>query len=209
MVTAKPKKNTKPRKLPRQQRSIENVERILKAAAEVLEEYGYDHLKTVTIAERAGASVGSVYQYFPNKHAILTMLSERWLEKDNNALEEVEGRRDQYESVIDEFIDLTKIMIANYKEQRGLISLVSLRNNIPELYELEEAHDKQFARRLKKIIDRHDLNADDDEKLALAGYYTIILDAVAISVATETPKRAELKTKFLLNSVQDLFERYL
>ena len=195
--------------MPSQQRSRENIERMLAAAAALLEEEGYDALKTVTIAEKAGAAVGSVYQYFPNKHAILTVLVERWLEADNEALEEVEARRDQYQTIVDEFVDLTRVMIKGYKKQRALLAIASLIQNIPELYEMAENHDKKFARPLADIMDRHGLKADAAEKFALAGYFTIIVDAAAMSIAVETRKRAELKTKFLLNSVRDLFSRYL
>jgi len=205
----KQRRDTKPRKLPSQQRSIENVERILNAAAAVLAEGGYDNLKTVTIAKKAGSAVGSVYQYFPNKHAIMTMLVERWLASDVRALDRVEARADEYDSIVDEFTDLAKIMISDYKEQEGLLSLVNIIHSIPELHEMEEAHDKRFAKRLAKIIDRHDLKADGDEKLALAGYFTIIVDATAMSIVTDTKKRAALKTQFLGHSIRDLFERYL
>lgn len=202
-------RDTKPRKKPTQQRSKENVERMIQAAAAVLEEEGYDALKTVTIAKKAGAAVGSVYQYFPNKHAILTVLVERWLDVDNTALQMVESRRDEYVSIVDEFVDLAKIMIENYKAQRGLFALVNLCHSIPELREMEKAHDKRFALRMKETIDRHKLKANSAEKLALASYYAIIVDATAMSIARDTKKGAEIKTKFLLDSVRDLFERYL
>lgn len=206
--TASKRRDTKPRKAPTQQRSIDNVERILKAAASVLAEDGYDNLKTVTIAKRANAAVGSVYQYFPNKHAIMTMLVERWLATDNQALEIVESRSGDYPSITDEFIDLAELLLSNYKRQEGLLALVNLCRNIPELYETEEAHDKQYAKRLVKILDRHNLATSADEKLALTGYFTIIVDATAMSIATDTDKRAKLKTEFLKNSIRDLFARY-
>ena len=68
------RRDTDLRKLPTQKRSLERYERMLASAAALLEEEGYDNLKTVTIAERAGVPVGSVYQFFPNKYAILTVL---------------------------------------------------------------------------------------------------------------------------------------
>lgn len=197
------------RKMPSQARSRERYERMLASAAALLEEEGYDRLKTVTIAERAGVPVGSVYQFFPNKHAILTVLVERWLAMDNESLAKVEVRRDEYGTVVDEFVDLARIWIDGYKSHREMLALVPLIPNIPELYEKTEAHDKAFAKRLAKIMDRHDLDADSSTKLALAGYYTIIVDAAAISIATETRRRAALKTKFLLDSVRDLFSRYV
>lgn len=66
----------RPRKAPRQRRAVETRARILAAAAEVFAEHGYSAGTTNRIAERAGMSVGSLYQYFPNKDAILLELVE-------------------------------------------------------------------------------------------------------------------------------------
>lgn len=64
----------RPRKLPKQRRSEATVEAILQAAAQVFERHGYAAGTTNRIAERAGVSIGSLYQYFPNKDAILVAL---------------------------------------------------------------------------------------------------------------------------------------
>ena len=66
-----------PRKLPRQERSRRTYERILDAAARVLVAHGYDGASTVRIAAEAGVSPGSLYQYFPNKDAIVLATVER------------------------------------------------------------------------------------------------------------------------------------
>lgn len=75
------KTRTTPRKLPRQDRSKVTVEAILTAAAHILTESGYDTASTNRITERAGVSIGSLYQYFPNKEAIMTALRERHVEE--------------------------------------------------------------------------------------------------------------------------------
>lgn len=69
----------KPRKRPVQTRSRLTVEAILDSAARVFAERGFAGGTTNHIAERAGVSVGSLYQYFPNKDAILMGLMERHL----------------------------------------------------------------------------------------------------------------------------------
>ncbi len=62
---------------PRQERARETVAAILEAAAQLIAEDGYGATSTNRIAARAGVSVGSLYQYFPNKEAILAGLIEQ------------------------------------------------------------------------------------------------------------------------------------
>jgi AcrR family transcriptional regulator len=69
-----PTKRLRPRKTPRQTRSVETRARLLDAAARVFSRHGYAAGTTNRIAEEAGMSVGSLYQYFPNKDAILVEL---------------------------------------------------------------------------------------------------------------------------------------
>ncbi|MBJ7309460.1 TetR family transcriptional regulator [Rugamonas sp. CCM 8940] len=67
------------RKQPKQARSTELVAAILQAAIQVLAKEGAQRFTTARVAEKAGVSVGSVYQYFPNKAAILFRLqSDEW-----------------------------------------------------------------------------------------------------------------------------------
>ena len=69
------------RKQPQQARSSELVQAILEAAVRVLEKEGAQRFTTARVAEKAGVSVGSVYQYFPNKASILFRLqSDEWRE---------------------------------------------------------------------------------------------------------------------------------
>ena len=69
------------RKHPVQARSRALVDAVLEAAAQVLAREGAEHLTMTRVAERAGVSVGSLYQYFPNRAALLFKLqSDEWLE---------------------------------------------------------------------------------------------------------------------------------
>ncbi len=70
-----------PRKQPRQGRSRQTWNEILEAAARVFGERGYAAGTTNHIARVAGVSIGSLYEYFPNKDAILVALAERHLER--------------------------------------------------------------------------------------------------------------------------------
>jgi len=75
--TKRAKSLVDPRKRPIQGRSRHTVEAILEAAAQVLERAGYAETTTDLVAERAGVSIGTLYQYFPNKDALLLALAER------------------------------------------------------------------------------------------------------------------------------------
>ncbi|QDY07839.1 TetR/AcrR family transcriptional regulator [Micromonospora sp. HM134] len=70
-----------PRREPRQVRAELTRERILAAAAHIFSEYGYAAGTTNRIAERARISIGSLYQYFPNKDAILAALLVRHIDR--------------------------------------------------------------------------------------------------------------------------------
>lgn len=71
------KRSTTPRKLPQQDRSHMTVEAILEATTHLLTEEGYSKTNTNRIAERAGISIGSLYQYFPNKESLMAALMEQ------------------------------------------------------------------------------------------------------------------------------------
>ncbi len=75
-------KRLEARKEPTQSRSTATVDALLEAAAQLLVAQGYEALNTNEIAERAGVAVGSLYQYFPNKDAILAALCRRQAERE-------------------------------------------------------------------------------------------------------------------------------
>ncbi len=66
-----------PRKSPRQRRARLTVASLLEAAAQLIESQGMDGFTTNAVAERAGVSIGSLYQYFPSKDALTLALLER------------------------------------------------------------------------------------------------------------------------------------
>ena len=100
-----------PRKIPAQARSAATVEVILQAATQVLLASGFEQMSTTRIAERAGVSVGSFYQYFPNKRALLAALVHRHVSevaaRAERACHAVHGAtiRKMCETLVNAFID--------------------------------------------------------------------------------------------------------
>ncbi|RWD87489.1 TetR family transcriptional regulator [Mesorhizobium sp.] len=78
-MVQRPSPSISTRKQPKQARATELVAAILQAAAQVLASEGAQRFTTTRVAEKAGVSVGSLYQYFPNKAALLFRLqSDEW-----------------------------------------------------------------------------------------------------------------------------------
>jgi AcrR family transcriptional regulator len=70
-----------PRKLPRQARSRASFDAILGGCARVLEHGGYESLTTNRVAEAAGVGIGTLYDFFPNREAVVVALAEARLER--------------------------------------------------------------------------------------------------------------------------------
>ena len=80
MATSEQSSLRKPRKWPVQARSEATVSALFEASIQVLLAAGYRKLTTTRVAERAGVSVGTLYQYFPNRQALIICVIERYLE---------------------------------------------------------------------------------------------------------------------------------
>lgn len=130
-----------PRRRPQQQRALQTVDAVLEAAVRILKRDGINALTTNRIAEVAGVSIGSVYQYFPHKSAIFAALHRRHIEEIDRL---VAAQLTQHaESSLD---DLMRAMIG---------AMVDAHTTDPELYELlatEVPHrageTEDFSRRL-------------------------------------------------------------
>jgi AcrR family transcriptional regulator len=111
-----------PRKQPLQARAQVTVEAIIRATAHILRTKGWDACNTNAVAKRAGVSIGSLYQYFPSKDALLAALAERHAEAGNKVLlDAVTATRDESLSLRD-----------TVKHYIG--ALISLHAHDPELH---------------------------------------------------------------------------
>ncbi|WNG85067.1 TetR/AcrR family transcriptional regulator [Mycobacterium sp. ITM-2016-00316] len=107
------------RKQPRQQRSAQTRRVILDAAARVFGEHGYAAGTTNRIAAAAGVSIGSLYQYFPNKDAILAALSDAHIDAGTTLL--ADRLRDGLPEALDDLVRLfVRAAIDNHREDPAL-----------------------------------------------------------------------------------------
>ncbi|QGY33203.1 TetR/AcrR family transcriptional regulator [Pantoea cypripedii] len=127
--------NLTPRKKPRQARSQATVDAIFEATIQVLLTEGPQRLTTIRVAERAGTSVGTLYQYYPNKQALLFAVVERHVQEVaiqvSRAAESVHGRplADIVSTVVGAFV---QAKIERIDESRALY-LVSRQLDAHEL----------------------------------------------------------------------------
>lgn len=100
------------RRQPVQQRSAKRVAQMLDASAQLIDEIGYDALTTTLIAKRAGVAVGSLYQFFPDKRAVVQALTQRNLDRfiaattERLAGEDPTHWWDVVDSILDIYLDM-------------------------------------------------------------------------------------------------------
>ena len=139
------------RRRPRQARAQVRLERILDTAEEVFAELGYDAATTNLIASRAGTSIGSLYEFFPNKEAMARALADRYIEQIGNLystlLVDVPGAADfelveQIVSALDGF----------YRAHPGAVPLLNGRKTSSELATAGERLQQAFVVGIEGIV---------------------------------------------------------
>jgi AcrR family transcriptional regulator len=134
----------KTRRVPTQERSKRRVETILDAAAEEFVHVGYDSATIDAIAERAGTSVGSIYQFFPNKQALFEALAERCIQRTKDLFEEVltpKVLQGGWESILERMIE------AYYEWECSDMTARAIYRNL-HLYGMFEAADRAMTQEL-------------------------------------------------------------
>jgi len=158
-MRAQPRRPLEPRKTPIQTRSAITVDAISEATIQVLLSGGPDQLTTTRVAERAGVSVGTLYQYFPNKHALLFSVLEQHLNRVADAVERAcrqnHGERvsTMVDSVVHAFVDakmeradisMALYAVATGREETALVKKGGKRAQAALASMLATASDAQF-----------------------------------------------------------------
>lgn len=139
------------RRKPRQARALERVERILDTAEQVFAEVGYDAATTNLIATQAGTSVGSLYEFFPNKAALAIALAERYTIQIGTL----------YDTLIVDQPDVEGPMIVErvvealddfYRRHPGAVPLLNGRHTSDELAEAGTSLQRAMVRRIEAVF---------------------------------------------------------
>lgn len=137
------------RRGPQQERSRQTVEDVLEATAQVLKQFGVQATTTERIAERAGLSVGSLYQYFPNKIALYEALMARHFEKLANVAFSLSKRLT--DASAEEFPDLMAEVL--FSTERSDPHLSALLHQLAAQHPSVSAVEKERSRLLEMAIE--------------------------------------------------------
>jgi AcrR family transcriptional regulator len=142
------------RKQPAQQRSRATVDVILQATARVLGRHGYAGTNTNLIAQTAGVSVGSIYQYFPNKEALVAALRDRH-SRDMHALFQDVLVRKAHKRLDDGVAALVHALLAAHLDQAGVHAVLEGEFQFHDRNGDDASADQDIHRLLRGWLNRH------------------------------------------------------
>ncbi len=209
MATDSPK-STGMRRQPKQVRSQERVNQILDVAEQMFIVEGYNATTTNAIATRAKVPIGSLYQFFPDKAAIVQALAVRYMDQLHRrfaVLDSDEVAELPLSDYVDRIIDITDEFFNDYPGYYAIF--MQVQGTIPELVEIENATDTQLIQDLATSLSQYnsDLQPKDYEAIAF-----VVVKAIGtllwLSLGQEQDFRQRLvaETKrFTLNYLHSYF----
>lgn len=194
------------RRNPSQERSQRTVEILVEATARVLEEEGYDRLSTNRVAAVAGVSIGSLYQYFPNKQALVGAVLEREMGRVTETIHE--GIQGNLMAPLPELAGaLVEALLRSHRENAALRRV--LMEQVPRLGLLGSFED--HVERLQVVLMQLLLHRGDrvrPENLELATF--VMVHAIAGATRASIHRRpATLHHADLSAEITALVVRYL
>jgi AcrR family transcriptional regulator len=179
-----------PRKRPRQARSTQLVEDIVEAAVRVLTRHGARRFTTVRVAEEAGVSVGSLYQYFPSKEALLYRLqTDEWAET-SLVLEEIVS--DTSRPPLDRLRRLVLVFFRSERQEAALRVALddagALFRDAPEARALFARVSERFARFLEEALP----GVPPAKRSLAADVIVMSMSAAAEKITAQSRSRAEV-----------------
>lgn len=179
ILGADPSRRRSIRTEPTQRRSTQRLDALLDAAAEIVDESGFERLTTQMVAERAGASIGTVYRYFPDRVAVLHALRERSVRRYRERVADDMERADlaTWWTVVDVALDACATM---YRDEPGFSVVHAARRETAE-GDIEP----EFAHRMARLIEAEFGGTADEAELRFRLGISIELGDALISRAFE------------------------
>jgi AcrR family transcriptional regulator len=170
---------------PIQSRARKQRENILRVTCELLKTVGLDDLTTILVAKEAGISVGTLYHYFPNKHAILYAVSEIWVDKVKGLIEDIES--ENLETIrLKPFVnDFVSRFTELYKDNSSLLPLIAVMPSMPELQPINNVYLELIRSKFIKILLRLPISLESDDAQHLAKFYWQICHSALYAVNCE------------------------
>lgn len=166
------------RRTPRQARSREKVARVLEAADRLLATEGTDALTTTRVAAAAGVSVGALYQYLPDRDAIVDALADRYLARLEELMESFAGRAAR-ETWADPVGVLVDAFAGLYRAEPGFRALWFGRRLTERTREADRRHKRTMAAGVHRVLVAQGLLPET--AAAVTACYTAFLAADAVT----------------------------
>ncbi|MFZ6658350.1 TetR family transcriptional regulator [Undibacterium sp. TJN19] len=204
-MTTRRRPQVSSRKQPQQARSTELVTAILQAAVQVLAQEGATRFTTARVAEKAGVSVGSVYQYFPNKAAILFQLqAEEWQQTTEMQRRILEDARkppfDRLRMLVHAFI---KSECEEAEMRLALNDAAPLYRDAPEAQQIRASADRTVDIFMEEVLPKTSV-----AKRALAGDL-IMTTLSTVGSSFSGTRRTQAEIKIYADAMADMFCAYL
>jgi AcrR family transcriptional regulator len=139
------------RREPQQERSRARVRRLLEAADQVLAAGGYEALTVRRIAEEAGVPVGTIYQFFPDKSAIVDALAHRYIDEFTAVIEDLVARAEA-EPWADPVGTLLTAFVDVYRSRPGYLAIWTGRHLSPELQRVDDRNNATIAAGVRRVM---------------------------------------------------------
>jgi AcrR family transcriptional regulator len=183
---AEPAATTSMRRVPTQARGRERVARILENAEALIAEHGSDGLKMSDLAKAAGISIGSLYQYFPDKGAVLHALAERYHQMDIACIAEGLAPAETPDALCAAFSDLMDLYLKLFREEPVMRAVWAGTQADPNLMALELDASRANATVMAQALRRVGSTVPDAD-LDAAAFMIMHLGEAAVRRAIDVP----------------------
>jgi len=192
------------RRIPTQARAKERAQRIVDAASHVFAEVGFEAATMEAIAERAETSIGSIYQFFPNKMALFNALARSYHDKLRAFFDLLLGGpllEQPWTEIVDQGVDAFALF---HEQEVGFRAVWVGLHLTPDIVVEGEAINREFAKRIEAVLAAKLSGLPSKLRPVVATMMVEILTAMLI-VSARRPGEA----KALMNETKALLRRYL